>query len=296
MKSAMLPFVLCAVLSRDAAADPDAYQIFDRARHVLQTQLYPATIFYRTTVHVTEGAKDEFEHFRAEASNGDVRVAGVSQEEQASPQESHGVNFKLSFSIGWNTQAGGQTETVTEDAHRKEATPDFLGIPLIGPSYSFGLSSKQDEHLTENVHNDSVLRTIATVTAAGRVYRVSFLGMETIDGLYTYHLGLQPISEPSYHRVRALWIDAYTYQIVQLQTQGNFTASPMSEVPWRITFQNVDGNVYIASETALQPLVFQNDRTFSMATIMFDDIHTSDDGPPILPTMDSSADINLREP
>jgi hypothetical protein len=278
-----------------ASADPNAYQIFDRARRVLQAQSYPDPIFYRTTIHVSEGPEDEFEHFRAEAfSGGDVRVEGVSVEEQAAPHKSAGVNFKLAFSIGWNTGAGGQTETVTQDAHRKEASPDYLGVPLISPSYSFGLNAERDETPAQNPPDVTKLRTIATVTAVGRIYRVSFLGTETIDGLYAYHLRLEPTTQPERYRIRELWIDTYTYQIVQLKTQGNFTVAPMSDVPWIVTFQDVAGSLYIKNETAMEPLVFRHDRTFSTASITFDEIRTTDDSPPILPALDANAD--LREP
>jgi hypothetical protein len=284
------------MLGPNASADPDAYQIFDRARRVLQAQSYPDPVFYRTTIQVSEGAKNELEHFRAEASAGDVRVEGVSEEEQATPHKSGGVNFKLAFSIGWNTGAGGQTETVTQDAHRKEASPDYLGVPLISPSYSFGLTPERDERPASIPQGASNLPTIATVTAIGHPYRISLLGTEIVEGLYTYHLHLEPTGHPDRYRIRDLWVDAYTYQMVQLQTQGNFTAAPMSAVPWLVTFQNVDGSLYIKTETALEPLVFHHDRTFSTARITFDDIRASDDSPPILPTMDSQADTNLREP
>jgi hypothetical protein len=83
---------------------------------------------------------------------------------------------------------------------------------------------------------------------------------------------------------------------VQLQTQGNFTNAPMTDVPWLVTFQNVDGKSYIQRETALEPLVFRHDRTFTAASIGFTDIHASDTSPPILPTLDGPSDINLREP
>jgi hypothetical protein len=96
--------------------------------------------------------------------------------------------------------------------------------------------------------------------------------------------------------MRELWIDVYTYQVVQLQTQGNFTDAPMSHVPWLVTFQNVDGSSYIKDETALEPLIFHHDRTFSTASISFDDIRPTDNSAPILPTMDSHTAVNLREP
>jgi hypothetical protein len=292
-----LVLALGVVPAPDDSPAPTAYELFARARDALQKQSHPEPIFYRTTIHVSEGSKQEFEHFRAEAlSSGDVRVEGVSEEEQATPHQSDGVNFKLKFSIGWNTGAGGQTESASEDAHRKETPPDYLGVPLISPSYWFGLSSYAAEGSSPGLPGGSTIPTIATVTAASRVYRVSIVGMETVSGLYTYHLSLSPTVFPDRYRVRALWVDASTYQIVALQTLGNFTNPPMSSVPWLITFQNLGGSVYIKDEIALAPLVFRHDRTFSNASISFDEIRTTDTGPPFLPTMDGGACVNLREP
>jgi hypothetical protein len=287
--------VLCLVAASNASGRPDAYQIFERARRVLQSQLYPDPISYRTTIRVSEGARDEFEHFHAEAfSSGDVRVEGVSDEEQAAPHQSSGVNFKVSYSIGWNTHTGGQTETVRKDAHRKEASPDYLGVPLISPCYLFGLTSEHTEPPPPSGPRATKLPTIITVTAIDRVYKVSLVGTETIGGLYAYHLHLEPVIQPDRYRIRDLWIDVYTYQIVQLKTQGNFTNAPMAAVPWLVTFQNVDGTVYIEKETALEPLVFRHDRTFSAASISFDDIRAAESSQPILPAFDTEG--ALREP
>lgn len=295
--AAALSVVLCLALSPKASADASADRIFEHAKRVLQAQSYPDPIFYRTTVRVCEGVKDEREHFNAEAfSSGEVRVEGVSDEEQAAPHESSGVNFKLALSIGWNTGAGGQTATASQDAHRKETSPDYLGVPLISPSYAFGLTPEPAANLTRSPVGASNLRTIATVTAVGRIYDVSLLGTQTLGGFYTYHLRLRPTLHPDRYRIRELWVDAYTYQIVQLQIQGNFTNAPMSSVAWLVTFQDVDGISYIKDESALEPLIFRHDRTFSTARISFDDIRTTNDSPPILPTLDSHAAINLREP
>lgn len=287
---------LWLALTSNAAADPSAYQIFEHARRVLRAQSYADSIYYRTTVRVSEGAKDELEHFHAQSSGADVRVEGISDEEQAAPHESSGVNFKLSFSIGWNTGAGGQTETATEDAHRKEASPDYLGVPLISPAYSFGLTSTETGSAKPSPAGTSDLPIIASVTAIGRVYDVSLVGTETVDGLYTYHLHLKPAIQPNRYRIRELWVDVYTYRIVRLQTQGNFTSTPMSNVPWLVTFQSVDGSTYIKDETALEPLIFPHDRTFSTASISFNDIRATDDSPPILPNANEDDSINLREP
>jgi hypothetical protein len=291
----ILPLAWYIGLASSAPADRDAYQIFERARRVLQAQLYPSPLFYRITIYVSEGERDESEHFQGVAFSGtDVRVEGVSDEEQAAPHESSGVNFKFAFSLGWNTGAGGQNETVSQDAHRRGASPDYLGVPFITPFYSFGLTSARAEDPTPAAV--SSLPTIATVTSTGRVYNISLLGTEPIGGLYAYHLRLEPTSHPERYRIRELWVDAYTYQILQFQTQGNFTSRPMAEVPWLVTLQDVDGSLYIQSEKALEPLTFQHDRTFSTASITFDEIRATADSPPILPALDGHADIDLREP
>jgi hypothetical protein len=193
---------LCLVLASSASADPDAYQIFEHAKQVLRAQSYPDAIFYRTTIQVSGGDRNELEHFHAEAfSSGNVRVEGISDEEQAAPHESHGANFKLSFSIGWNTGAGGQTESLTEDAHRKEASPDYLGVPLISPTYSFGLASEYAGNPKPSPVSEFNLPTIATVTVIDHAYTVSLLGTETIGGLYTYHLQLRPTSHANHGHV-----------------------------------------------------------------------------------------------
>ena len=69
----------------------------------------------------------------------------------------------------------------------------------------------------------------------------------------------------------------------------------MSDVPWLVVFQNVNGTP-CKSETALGPLVFHHDRTFASADISFDDIRTLDSSLPILPTSDGDVGMYLREP
>jgi hypothetical protein len=276
---------------------PNAYQILDRARHQLASQTDPGTIEYRTTIEVSESGTPESESFIAEAmSPSDIRVQGVSQEEQAAPHDATGINFKLAWEIGWNTHAGGQTESGSQDAHRKEASPDYLGIPLISPRYSFGILSAHAPASTEANAATSDLHTIASVTVAANAYKVTLLGTEPVGGFHTYHLQLKPLSNPKRFRIRELWIDTYNYQVVQLRTDGNFTSAPLTDVPWLTTFQNIAGMTFIKDETALQPLVLRHDRTFATAKILFDDIGPADESHPTLPAMDADAGYNLREP
>jgi hypothetical protein len=68
--------VLAMLLLGAATPTNDPYQIYDRARDVWRKQTYPSDIQYRTTVDVTEGSKDEQEHYSGEASiSGGIRIA-----------------------------------------------------------------------------------------------------------------------------------------------------------------------------------------------------------------------------
>ena len=293
----LLSVVFLTGISSSGPTD-DAYAIYDRAREVWRSQEYPTVFHYRTTIDVSEGEKHEYEHFHGESFEGDVRVVGVSDEEQQTSHQAKGTNVKLTLTLGWNTGAGGGEGTMSADAHRKEASPDYLGVPLISPAYTFGLNSRQTDETT-GLHGNAAnagksLKTITTVTAIDRAYTISLTGTEAIGGLYAYHLRLVPIRNFDVFRLRDLWIDVYTYQVLKLRVQGNFTSSPMKGVPWTVTFQDVDGATYIASETAESDLVFPHDRIYTDARITFDDIESGDASTTILPNIDEAP--ALREP
>jgi hypothetical protein len=50
----------------------------------------------------------------------------------------------------------------------------------------------------------------------------------------------------------------------------NFTVAPEDTTPWRIDFRQLDGGLYIASETALTILHMPHGRFVSNATVTFD--------------------------
>jgi hypothetical protein len=294
------PCGLLAVLFLGTAPPPstDPYQIYDRAQAVWRSQAYPDDIQYRITTHVSEGKKDELEHYNGEASiTRGIRVAGDSDEELAKPHRATGINFKINIEFGWNTNAGGNLGSMLMDAHRKEASPDYLGVPMISPEYSFGLGPLlQPEPALQQEENPpkSAFPIIATVTATDQPYDITLAGTEVIGGFYTYHLRLQPRHDPAKYRLRDLWIDSDSYVVLKLVTQGNFTGPPMNAVPWVVTFQDIGGATYIDTEKAEAPLAFRGDRTFTTATVSFSDIRRNDLKLPTLPFLDSGQ--ILREP
>ncbi|HEY9179134.1 MAG TPA: hypothetical protein VIO32_00340, partial [Candidatus Baltobacteraceae bacterium] len=119
------------------------------------------------------------------------------------------------------------------------------------------------------------LKTIAIVTGHRKLYAVTLDGMEAIDGHACYHLSLVPAYASPHLRLRELWVDAQTYQTRKLITDGNFTGSG---VPWLITFGDVDGAMYITSESALKP-VGVGEHRYEQATVSFDGV-TAEPRPP----------------
>jgi hypothetical protein len=292
-----------AVLSGFLLADGstpsnDPYVIYRRARDIWSKQAYPNTIQFRTTVRVSEGDKPEEQHYRGQDGNGDIRLVGVSEEEQEAPHEAKGANFKIHIEIGWNTHAGGQTTSMDEDAHRRDAPADYLGVPVISPAYSFGLDPRQESTPNASATPDpaakSDIRTIATVNAYERHYEIKLLGQESVAAALSYHLQLVPLRDPRRYRLRDMWVDVYTYHVLKIRVQGNFTGAPMTQVSWIVTFQDVAGSTYIDTETAEAPLVLPHDRIFTTASIKFDQVGEGTFSLPVLPYLNSIDD--LREP
>jgi hypothetical protein len=63
---------------------------------------------------------------------------------------------------------------------------------------------------------DDPLRTIATVTALDVAYRITIAGNESIDGIDTTHLVLEPLRDAETYPLRDLWIARNDYEVVRL--------------------------------------------------------------------------------
>lgn len=68
------------------------------------------------------------------------------------------------------------------------------------------------------------LQTIATVTANAHVYDVRLAGEERVDGRTCYHLVLQPLIAPDRYPLRELWVDASSFEVVQLTYERPYGA------------------------------------------------------------------------
>jgi hypothetical protein len=263
----------------------DPYAIYDRARSVLASERYPDRFQFRVTIGVLEAGVAKAEHFHAESVGGDVRSLGVSDEEHDAPHYVRGVNLRLVMRLAWNEHSGGPSNTWSAAGNRKEALPDFLGVPLLSPAYMFGLTTRTADMRSDLGYVNSSLPSIATVVSTNRAYDISLAGEESIDGQSAYHLRLRPLRSPLVYRLRDLWVDETTFDVARANLQGNFVNAPMSNVPWTVTFATVDGLTYIQSESTAASLYFRRDRTFDGAMVTFDQISDANNGLPALPNV-----------
>lgn len=288
--------LVCGALASGAlsarAADADPYGIFAHARTIFSQQRYPQYLTYTVAVRVTERGVDKAKHYHLayDAKDAKIYVNPVSDEERVAPPDPYGVTFHLVPKRQYKTlidkRVGNPGEAV-----------DYLGIPMISPTYSFGMSDDASETgdnpdaLVQEIRkefkdptppakarellNDPKMRTIAIVTGYHRRYIVTLDGIENVDGRACYHLSLKPNDPSPKLRLRELWIDAQTYETRKLVSSANFTGSA---VPWAITFDDVNGALYIASEAALAP-VGVGDHRYEQASVSFENIAPSDTPP-----------------
>jgi hypothetical protein len=279
--------LLAAALSLvGTAGTADPYQIFAQARQVWAQQRYPDYLTYVVAVAVTERGVEKSKHYHLayDAQTGKIAVNPVSDEEQAAPPDPNGVTIHLQPKRNFHTlldkRVGNPGEAV-----------DYLGVPMIAPTYSFGMALASDEgeqtgndalvaqirqefndpvpaEKTQQAVTDPHVRTIAAVTTFVRRYTITLAGIDTLAGGECYHLLLQPNYDPQKLRLREVWVDTHTYETRQLISAGNFSSS---KVPWLITFDDAGGAQYIASETALAP-VGVGDHQYEHASVSFESI------------------------
>lgn len=289
--------LVCGALASGAvaarAADTDPYQIFAHARTVFSQQHYPQYLTYTVAVHVTERGVDKAKHYHLayDAKDAKIYVNPVSDEERVAPPDPNGITFHLlpkrQHQTLFDKKVGNPGEAV-----------DYLGVPMISPTYTFGMSDgalegggDSPDALVQEIrkeYNDptppstsrellsnSQVKTIALVTSYHRRYTVTLDGIENIDGHACYHLSLKPNSSSPTLRLRELWIDTQSYETRKLVSAANFTGSA---VPWAISFGDVNGALYIESEAAMAP-VGVGEHRYEQASVSFENIAASDTPP-----------------
>jgi hypothetical protein len=139
----------------------------------------------------------------------------------------------------------------------RNSEPIHLDPPKISPIASFGIAGRtQISIVPPNPSPSSALRTIGSVTANTRDYRVDLIGAETLLGTSTFHLKLTPLHDPKIYRLRDLWVDPQTFRTVELRVQGLLHGEPYDRVEWTVRYVELRGRNYVQQITADGPLRF----------------------------------------
>jgi hypothetical protein len=263
----------------------DPYAIFAQARERWESARYPSQLAYDVVVSVTHRGTASTSHYHLyyDSRANSVKVNAVSDEELAHPYTPHGINTFFNFFGGAIPMSAPQH------------TFDFLGVPILAPNYSFGIapyiaasSSIDSAELVREIRREfhdppkpgtpaaanSPLKTIASVDVVRRHYVIELNGTTLVDAHQDYDLRLRPVRDPGAYRLREVWIDTQTFATDRLISQGNFVHSGMTGVPWTVTFRQLDGAPYIASESTAQS--FTLDRSaYDSASVSFENVRAT---------------------
>lgn len=269
------------------AQDGNAETIFEQARTAWSAMTYPSLVDYQIAVELKAAGRTRTDHYAGEVepATGECRVHAFSAEEAANPYVPHGIDVRIGLSLGWGSGHGGpgvaappQVPVLSVNVN-PTPPPVTFGTPDISPLYSFGMRAGQ-RHIASS-DDASDLKTIGRILVLNRRYRVRLIERAPLDGLDAYHLGLEPLADPGRDRLRDLWVDASSYDVLQARILGNFTDRPATTVPWLIRFVSINGATYIASETAEAPLP-NRPLTFEEVTISFKDVAQRHGSPDLL--------------
>ncbi len=117
----------------------DAATLFAQTRSAIASVAYPPQISYEIVVSGLDGSSPRADHYRAlvRTQTGDVRVEAESDEAAAKPAPPpRGVNASITATI---CIARGGCATHSEPAGRTPGSADLLGVPMLSPTYDFGI-------------------------------------------------------------------------------------------------------------------------------------------------------------
>ena len=241
--------------------------MYVRARQAWSSLTYPDYIRYVISVHVAGHGNSVDAHYSGSyaAATRRIWVNPFSQEETDHPYIPRGTRFGI-------TAPGSGTTTVVPVG--PEPSKDPVGIPVLTPTYSFGMN-QGSVAAPVNPAPPPVLRVIGNVVVQRKEYSISCIAREPYKDTDAYHLELVPIRDPLRYRLRELWVDERSFRTLKMISAGNFTDGPGVRIPWTITFQNIGGAQYIDTETANAALRYSRHRQYSTVVIRFSNIEPS---------------------
>ncbi len=242
--AAALTLATCAAATPPAATPgpADPYAIFDASRRAWGAGAYSRYAEYVAVVSFHNGPKYVRRTWQTveDIRHGLVYSGAFSREEQAHPTTPHGIVVSVPFFGEIN----------------KPQPTDPIGQVAFAIDQDYGLAPN-GRHLVSTSSLSKLDRQSTTLPVIGhtgtvaRDYAVSLIET-TVDAQGPeYHLRLTPLRDPDRHRLRELWVDGMTWLPEESIVAGIGNHPPLTNVLWRIEYQQTQGATYIARETAL---------------------------------------------
>ena len=240
-----LTLATCVAATTPTAAAPgpaDPYAIFDASRKAWGAGAYSRYAEYVAVVSFHNGPKFVRRSWQTveDIRHGLVYSDAFSREEQAHPYTPHGIVVSVPFFGNLN---------------RVEAA-DPIGQIAFAIDQDDGLAPNERRLISTNSlstldKQSSKLQVIGHTGTVVRDYDVSLIET-TVDAQGPeYHLRLTPLRDPDRHRLRELWVDGTTWLPEESIVAGIGNHPPLTNVLWRVEYQQSQGATYIARETAL---------------------------------------------
>jgi hypothetical protein len=202
-----------AIVAHPVAAQPalDGEEIFARARTVAEARVLPPYLEYTTYAAFVRKGHIDAEHFHVivRTSDGMANVTPVPDS---------------------------QADHIDTKSYVQRTPPYFWPATTFGlardqrnDSQSFGLMGGAP--MPSPDPTASPIATIGSVRAVTHEYTVTLAGSETLEGVRTYHLLLEPKFDPQAHQIREAFIDAQTFQTRRLIVAVYAKAGPFHSQP-----------------------------------------------------------------
>jgi hypothetical protein len=283
--AALIATTIAAASPAPAISDPDT--IFANARTAWAQGGYPRYATYAVAVDYADGNRhvrstwDTIEDFRHEI----VYSRKFDREETANPgPPPTGINIAIPFLNGLTRQE----------------PKDPVGHVAFAIDQSYGIArpAMRITAATSASAFNATSTTLALIGRTGTVARIYDIRLaETrVDAQGTsYHLLLTPLQKPEENRLRELWIDGATWLPQTAIVAGIGDRAPLTDVDWRVEFQQIQGATYIARETALADVDYGGAGMLRGLTISFAEF-AAHAFPPATFAIGSSDDKPLADP
>ena len=221
-----------------------ARTIFDKARLAMYLRTYPRYLAYIIDIQSTAYGKHYHEGYRAmlRTYDGALVVKNAPLYSSNQPPNPYGFSFFGLDPVG----------------KPSDHIPPPFGVPWMSATYDFDLSrGPQPRHYGSEPPAPGATEpppVLGQINVTSSDYDVTLLGREIDDGADVYHLALRPLDNPERNRVRELWVDASSFEVRKLVTQGIFEKGPPTTVPWTVTFMELHGHWLIRQEVTTATL------------------------------------------